>query len=444
MVNSPKCTNSATEWATIILTMLATNASWWLFELPLLFTHGFKTFCKSVAWQCLRNHTCGLAHLYAMRRGANAQEWAYIYYMGPFWHKTKPPPPSENSNSPTATGPATEVVWKLTRFQIALHLAADTVSLVAAGLSVREAVNIPATFWSASTEQYSGVYNVFVWIYPTVPVALTGLYMLFCSFVLSTPGSKSARNSDSWTSDTATRRATWFGLYALLAIGAVAILVPTQFLSAAGQKSFLPLTIIAYILMASPLAATSCGCGGAVSTLFCVLVALSVRMLGVVAGALVDEFYFPFCQLKSVGFAAAYGSVGVLGAGFAVWGRFYFFGSGSVGGRRGGGGAVEPAPVYLGVHPTVPGGGGGRVGQPQYYEQPQPQAHYYDGRRISAQHVPAQQTYHYPQQQQQHGYHIPQYQHAPHAQPQQQGYGWNVPSPQQWSTPANGERGWGK
>ncbi|KAJ1328193.1 nucleoporin ASM4 [Microdochium nivale] len=459
MVNSPRCTADAAPWVTIILTMLATNVAWWLLELPLLFTHGFRAFCRSVAWQCLRNHACGLAHLCAMREGKNAQEWAYIYYMGPFRHddrnkkksESAPAPPAplattDNDDADAAAAAADAAAienWKLTPWQAALHLAADAISLTAAGMSVKEAVDTPAEFWLPKS--YNGVYNVFVWIYPTVPVALTGVYVLSCSLLLTPKPTTTAGTTTTTTriiADSTTRKATWAGLYALLALGALALLVPTQFLSPAGQRSFLPFTIIAYVLMASPLAAISFGCGGLVSALFFVAVALAARMLGVVMGALVDELYFPFCALKSVGFAAAYGGLGVVGAAFAVGARFYFFDTKSVGSRerQQQQQQQQPPPVYMDLWYSM-----GRLGgrprqqqqqqqQQQYYQRPQPPTQYYDGRRLSAQ-------------QQQPGYHLPQYQHAPHAQPppsQQPGYGWNVPTPRQWSKPANPEHGWSK
>lgn len=281
------CTTDPLKWVAISGAIFSTNISWWLMDIPLLFTHGFSAYINSVTWQCLRVHLSGVAAAYAISNAKTHQEQAYIYYIGPFYDAFKQPTELKPSRG-------------LSAFQFTKVLVLDLISLAASAISLNEAVHTPADFWDAD---YKGIYNVFVWIYPTVPVALIGLWLLLCSVM---------KPSAKWTK--------WGGVFVLIK-GALAILIPTQFISAAGKKSLFPLTIIAYILMVLPIHAIDCG---GLATVVCGLLALIVRQIGFVAGALVLEFYFPFCALKSQAFAFASLAVGIIGAVMGIWGRFRF------------------------------------------------------------------------------------------------------------------------
>lgn len=85
MFQSPVCTSNVLEWVAVSLTIFGMDISWWLLDSPLVFTYGFKVYFQSVAWQCFRQHLCGLAALHALLYAQTPQERAYIYYTGPFY-----------------------------------------------------------------------------------------------------------------------------------------------------------------------------------------------------------------------------------------------------------------------------------------------------------------------------------------------------------------------
>ncbi|WAO92172.1 Hypothetical protein NCS54_00966700 [Fusarium falciforme] len=304
------CTDSALEWAMIIITIIAINVTWWLLELPLLWTHGAQMYLNSVMWQCFRTYMPCCAAIYALSYARTTQEEPYIYYIGPFYDvlnasNQDQTPSQSQSHDMTARGdnepesrevqpPATR---GLSKFQLIKSILIDSLSIVATGLTVNTAVHLPVG-------NTSGV-AVSTWVYPSLPVAVIGLWLLVCGTWI--------RWSRRWT--------IWLGMLVVIAVGA-ALITPVAVLSPAGKKNKIwGAAIIAYVLVGLPLLASR---SSALTAFPIVAIGLAGRVGGVGVGAISKAAYFPYCQLQHKAFGVIYLAVGVLGGLLAVvaWFRY--------------------------------------------------------------------------------------------------------------------------
>ncbi|KAI8675866.1 hypothetical protein NCS57_00489300 [Fusarium keratoplasticum] len=308
------CTDSALEWAMIIITIIAINVTWWLLELPLLWTHGAQMYLNSVMWQCFRSYMPCCAAMYALSYARTTQEEPYIYYIGPFYdvlnasNQDQSPSPSQSqSQSHDMTGrgenePGSREVQPpttrgLSRFQLIKSILIDSLSIVATGLTVNTAVHLPVGNTSGVT--------VSTWVYPSLPVAVIGLWLLVCGTWI--------RWSRRWT--------IWLGMLVVIAVGA-ALITPVAVLSPAGKKNKIwGAAIFAYVLVGLPLLASR---SSALTAFPAVAIGLAGRVGGVGVGAISKAAYFPYCQLQHKAFGVIYLAVGVLGGLLAVvaWFRY--------------------------------------------------------------------------------------------------------------------------
>ncbi|UPK93006.1 hypothetical protein LCI18_003941 [Fusarium solani-melongenae] len=304
------CTDLALEWAMIIITIIAINVTWWLLELPLLWTHGAQMYLNSVMWQCFRTYMPCCAAIYALSYARTTQEEPYIYYIGPFYDvlnssNQDQSPSQSQSHSMTLRGenepesrevqpPATR---GLSKFQLIKSILIDSLSIVATGLTINTAVHLPV-------DSTSGV-AVSTWVYPSLPVAVIGLWLLVCGTWI--------RWSRRWT--------IWIGMLVVIAVGA-ALITPVAVLSPAGKKNKIWVAaIIAYALVGLPFLASR---SSAFTAFPVVAIGLAGRVGGVGVGAISKAAYFPYCQLQHKAFGVIYLAVGVLGGLLAVvaWFRY--------------------------------------------------------------------------------------------------------------------------
>ncbi|KAK2733371.1 hypothetical protein FQN55_003384 [Onygenales sp. PD_40] len=84
----PFCHPTPLDWALIASTLLTVCLSWWLFEIPAIWQHGFLAFFCRVSWQAVRvTSPSYLAYLVLSRKPENARtsvlaESAAFYYSG--------------------------------------------------------------------------------------------------------------------------------------------------------------------------------------------------------------------------------------------------------------------------------------------------------------------------------------------------------------------------
>ncbi|KAJ3460183.1 hypothetical protein MRS44_011050 [Fusarium solani] len=307
------CTDSALEWAMLIITIIAINVTWWLFEIPLLWTHGAHMYLNSVMWQCFRTYMPCCAAIYALTYARTTQEEPYIYYIGPFYdvlnasnHDQSQSPSQSQSqdmalrgeNEPESQEAQPAATRGLSKFQFIKCILIDSLSIVATALTVNTAVHLPV---GGNTS----VAVVSTWVYPSLPVAVIGLWLLVCGIWI--------RWSRRWT--------IWLGMLVVIAVGA-AFITPVAVLSPAGKKNKVwGAGIAAYAFMGLPILA---GRTAALTAFPVVVIGLAARVGGVGVGAISKTIYFPYCQLKHKAFGIVYLAVGVLGGLLAVvaWFRY--------------------------------------------------------------------------------------------------------------------------
>lgn len=312
LVNS-HCTDSALEWGMLIITILVINVTWWLLELPLLWTHGAQIYLNSVMWQCFRTYMPCCAAIYALSYARTTQEEPYIYYVGPFYDVLNSSSQDESlsqsqsqshdmvmrgENEPESRRVQHEASRGLSKSQLIKSTLIDSLSIVATCLSVNTAVHLPV---GSNT---SGA-AISAWVYPSLPVAVIGLWLLVCGTWI--------RWNRRWT--------IWLGMLVVIVVGA-ALITPVAVLSPAGKKNKIwGAAIAAYAIMGLPILAVR---AAALNAFVVVAIALAGRVGGVGVGAISNTAYFPYCQLKNKAFGVIYLAVGVLGGLLAVvaWFRY--------------------------------------------------------------------------------------------------------------------------
>ncbi|RSL61093.1 hypothetical protein CEP53_005224 [Fusarium sp. AF-6] len=310
---SSQCTDSALEWAMLIITIIAINVTWWLLELPLLWTHGVRMYLNSVMWQCFRAYMPCCAAICALCYSRTTQEEPYIYYVGPFYDILNPlsqeqsqsPSLSQShdmalrgENEPESQEAQPTLTRGLSKFQLIKFILIDSLSIVATGLTVNTAVHLPVD------SDTSGVGSS-TWIYPSLPVAVIGLWLLVCGTWI--------RWSRRWT--------IWIGMLVVIAVGA-ALITPVIVLSPLGKKSKAWIgAIVAYGLVGLPVLAVR---SDAINAFPAVGIGLLARVGGIGVGAIAKTAYFPYCQLKHKAFGVIYLGVGVLGGLLAIMAWFRY------------------------------------------------------------------------------------------------------------------------
>jgi len=283
--NAATCNSvSSLTWASLVLTFVTVQLTWWIFDIPLLWTSknkggGIKPFLKSVSWTCVRSHVPGTAGTIAAMRGKDTSDFARIYYLG-FTEERLPPP------------------W--TRWKLFKNVAADLLTVVTTCVTVYEACTL-------SQFDSRQAFGLGLWTYPTLPVALVGLCLLGGEFILP----RTARAGTILFLVT---------LFVLVSVGAAIGLVLWRFDTTSSGRWYF--AVFCYTFMLLP-----AHCIPRLVILFCAL-AWMVRVGGVSFAAL--GHYAggqPYCYIQGVGFAAVYMTLGAIAAVFALVGSFYHSGT---------------------------------------------------------------------------------------------------------------------
>ena len=167
-VYNPETCNTVTPltWASLAITFVAVQLSWWVFDLPLLWQRkpkndhnnppsgGLRAFLMTIAWACVRANAPGCAALYALAAGRDTGEYAAMYYLGVRQRRR-----DNDGQAPQFS------TWKL-----ATCVGGDLLSVVAAVVTVYEACT--------ASEFAPKRYGASLWAYPSLPTALIGLVLL--------------------------------------------------------------------------------------------------------------------------------------------------------------------------------------------------------------------------------------------------------------------------
>ena len=302
-----ECTTSALEWTGLIFTIVSVNVSWWLFSLPLLFRHGFRLYIFSVTWESMRLYMPAFLALFALKAARTPEESPYIYYLGPLYV------PQRRQELGPGMGPLSGVELQLdvrpllglSNFQFIKALAIDSLTVIATiinlVLDLRKGPRKIDTSQPATSS---------LWVYPTLPVAVIGLWLLL---------SARLRMREVWT--------VLGGFAVLLAIG-TAITVPMAWISSNGGSNLVWVaSMVGYLVLALPLVA--CNIQLWITALTLVTCFFRVGALGLTAaGEFSGHFqfiYFPFCQLRNTGFSLTYIFVGLSGAFLAGGAKIAYF-----------------------------------------------------------------------------------------------------------------------
>jgi len=288
-------------WATLAVTFLAVQLSWWLFDVPLLWQQqkkknndnkpptgeedddndrpgGLSGFLLAVAWACVRANAPGCAALYALAAGRDTGEYAAMYYLGVRR--------GADGRAPRFSA------WKL-----ATSVGADLLSVVAAGMTVYQACT--------ASEFSPKRFGASLWAYPSLPTALIGLSLLV---------------GRRWFPRTR-RAAQWLVFMVVAVVVLVGVALALILWRFAGADELWFISVIFYATMAFPAVV----CPGP-----WILLAIGYGMFARVGGVSIAAWQHqaggePYCMMPGIGFAVVYITLGGISALLALFGivRFY-------------------------------------------------------------------------------------------------------------------------
>lgn len=80
------CDPTGLDWAIVVLVLASVSFTWWLWETPALFRHGFAEFFRRVAWQALRVISPSFVACKALAyRTDYPADWVGFYYFGAYY-----------------------------------------------------------------------------------------------------------------------------------------------------------------------------------------------------------------------------------------------------------------------------------------------------------------------------------------------------------------------
>lgn len=278
--NERVCDASTMDWASLIVTFVTVNVTWWLIDIPKIWKFGFGAYINAISWQCLRVSLPSVAAVYAYYHHKEPHEMAKIYYHG--FH-----PDPEQQRLP------------MTKMQVARALVVDSLIIAATCMTIYKACNLPTD--SAGDVTISG-WNMSLWVYPSLPVAIIGFWMMAASQL---------RVRNPWI-------LSGVGFIAI-ALACVTFSLVLYYVSPLRQGSMWVASLILYIYLALP---WSLILPSIALELLIIAMSVMVRAGGVVAGALSKDAYFPFCSLRGGAFGGVYLAIGILAALFAIYARF--------------------------------------------------------------------------------------------------------------------------
>lgn len=275
-----ECWATPLDWCLLIFSFLLLSITWWLLEIPTIWSHGFVAFMKRIAVHSLRLHVPTAQGILALARGRNPALWPKLYYYGG----------SEDD--------AEEVPGLLTIWQWVSMLVPDTLVVIGTCLGAYR-------FCAMGFVSYFPAMNFHLWLLPQLPAALVGYCILAASFLR-------VRNR----------------FYVILLIYSVLVLVGFAFALAiylplrrhgdeAAELMEMQMVLIGalYCVMILPWTLLSCCCP-VLLFFFFVCICMLARILIVSMDMLSDTYdtmdVFPFCQVSGESFAYAFITFGVL------------------------------------------------------------------------------------------------------------------------------------
>lgn len=278
-MDNPATCDSVTPltWASLVLTIITIQLTWWVGDLPLLFKSrtsggGIAAFLDAISWNCVRTHCPGSAAAIAAYKGMDTSEFARVYYLG-MRRDDKPPE------------------WKT--WKLAISIFSDVASIVATIILLRQSVTLP---------QYQVNRQMQLWMFPSLPVSLFGLLLLVGEHFFPR-----------------TKRASRFLLFIIcflaIVVGVTLPLVVWRFSDS--DMWFIPM--IFYLVMCIPWVLVDIRI-----VLISAIYAWMARVYGLGTDALDHKAGgSPFCKIGTIGFGVAYMAMGgiaaVLGGFGAIW-----------------------------------------------------------------------------------------------------------------------------
>lgn len=270
------CGASARDWASLMLTIFAVNVSWWLLYIPTIWQRGTRQYFNKVLWQCLRTNLPSVAAMVALKLGEDRTKWPSLYYYGP----SDPDADPETGVKP---------IDRLRSFKVAF---ADTAVIVGTIMTIVQYCQMD------EDSDVSGL-NSSMFLFPSLPAALFGLLFVVGSRL--------------------SFRRRYIILLGVLVLGVVlaAFVLVMRFASARDDNLFY-IAMFLYLYMTLPFCIFQYWLMDIFQTFF----AVGARILGVVAGAMSEKAYFPYCELKNDVFGGIYLGVGLLGGFFALFAKY--------------------------------------------------------------------------------------------------------------------------
>ncbi|PGH18318.1 hypothetical protein AJ80_04496 [Polytolypa hystricis UAMH7299] len=255
--------------ASLILTALAINIQWFLWDIPLPFRHGYRAYLHAVIWECIRITMPSVAGIFALYNVHDRSLWPKAYYFG---------------------GHDDALYKPMTWAQVLRVVMTDLLNVAACAITVI----------SLCQTQGADKINMSLWAYPALPPTLIGLWITIASRIHCIP-----------------RRVVFIGGYVvLLAVGIVGIPLALSLGGNQDAASWLPATVL-FFYMSLPFDLST-------QLLVLVFVALGTaftRVVGLAVNAMVASYYFPVPEIQNPAFGVVYLIVGLTAAGIAAQGR---------------------------------------------------------------------------------------------------------------------------
>lgn len=279
------CNASATDWATLILSIIAINVSWWAFEIPVLIKdRSIAKYFRAVCWTCIRICLPSYAFVLVVRDVEfTPAQWSKAFYDGP-WSVTA----SRQGSTLDYERAIDHKPRTLSKFGVAKAVIFDTIGVVAVGLSV-------SRLWKLDSDQLLEGLNASTWSFPALPVSIFGLWIQIAG--------------------TTKLRPRW-----ILIVGFALVSVVGAVITIAMHYSHQPGTeykaMLLYIPMAVPFAFIF-PIGRQFIMLLTYLAVTFSRVGGMTIGGMSDDGNFPFCSIRGPKFAIPYFLFGALASVFA-------------------------------------------------------------------------------------------------------------------------------
>lgn len=265
------CSASVVDYATLFLTMALITLAWWITDIPKLWQHGIRTYGQVVIWQCLRLVVPSVAGIFAVLEGDHVESWPRLYYVGPYM---------------------AGLPKHLSKFDYVRFIGIDLITVVTTIMSLSQFAQLPP-------DDLTKGWNISAYAYPTLSATIVGLWIIFASRV---------RLHEFWT--------IVFDLIVTLGLGAA--ITAVMYLITGSKLVWF--AYLGYAWVAAPLVIFFLWFLPIAMAFACL--SIFTRMTGVVAGALAQGSYFPYCAIVDYRYVlgAVYVALGCVSAGLALFG----------------------------------------------------------------------------------------------------------------------------